>query len=88
MTNETNFLDEITRIIDNAFGLHYEKGNIMQSQPTNVRIGGNPIPSTPVYESIEDYTVQTGKRFRMTKEQKQRELSREEAFNETHGGSN
>ena len=27
---------------------------------------------TQVYESIEDYTAQTGKRFRMTKDQKQR----------------
>jgi len=42
-----------------------------------------------LYESIEDYTVQTGKRFRMTKEQKSRELSREEAFNEMYlGGTN
>ena len=54
-----------------------------------------PIPSapgehttTPLYESIEDYTAKTGKRFRMTKEQKQRELSREQAFNETYGGTN
>ena len=42
----------------------------------------------PVYESIEDYTAQTGKRFRMTKDQKSRNLSREQAFTETFGGSN
>ena len=34
------------------------------------------------YESIEDYTAKTGKRFRMNKEQKGRGLTREEAFNE------
>ena len=44
--------------------------------------------NTPIYESIEDYTTKTGKRFRMTKQQKSRNLSREEAFTETFGGSN
>lgn len=34
------------------------------------------------YESIEHYSQTTGKRFRMTKEQKAREISREEAFQE------
>ena len=42
-----------------------------------------PITSSHgVYESIDDYTTQTGKRFRMTKEQKSRGLSRNEAFKE------
>ena len=35
-----------------------------------------------IYESIEDYTKKTGKRFRMTKDQKSRGLSRDEAFAE------
>ena len=43
------------------------------------------IPHRNLYESIEDYTSKTGKRFRMTKDQKSRELSREQAFNETWG---
>ena len=43
---------------------------------------------TTFYESIEDYTTVTGKRFRMTKEQKQRGLTREQAFTETFGGNN
>ena len=34
------------------------------------------------YESIEDYTSKTGKRFRMNKDQKERNLSRDEAFRE------
>ena len=41
-----------------------------------------------LYESIEDYTTQTGKRFRMTKEQKSRELTREQAFKEMYLGDN
>ena len=35
-----------------------------------------------IYENIEDYTSKTGKRFRMNKGQKERGLSREEAFGE------
>lgn len=38
-----------------------------------------------MYESIEDYTAKTGKRFRMTKDQKSRNLTREQAFKELHG---
>ena len=38
--------------------------------------------SAPLYESFEDYTAKTGKRFRMTKDQKDRGLSRGDAFNE------
>lgn len=38
--------------------------------------------STKIYESIEDYKAQTGKRFRMTRNQKERGLTREEAFKE------
>jgi hypothetical protein len=35
-----------------------------------------------LYESIDDYTQKTGKRFRMTKEQKLRGLTRDTAFKE------
>jgi len=35
-----------------------------------------------IYENIKDYTSKTGKRFRMNKDQKERGLSREEAFGE------
>tara|TARA_R110002074_G_scaffold369102_1_gene543697 strand:- start:330 stop:590 length:261 start_codon:yes stop_codon:yes gene_type:complete len=41
-----------------------------------------------LYESIEDFTAQTGKRFRMTKAQKSRNLTREQAFNELYLGDN
>ena len=45
--------------------------------------GNNP---TPQFESIEHYTQSTGKRFRITKEQKARGISREEAFQEFLNG--
>ena len=38
-----------------------------------------------LYESIEDYTTQTGKRFRMTKKQKELGMTREQAFKLTFG---
>jgi len=38
--------------------------------------------TSPAYKSIEDYTAKTGKRFRMTKDQKTRNISREQAFEE------
>ena len=41
-----------------------------------------------LYESIAEYTEKTGKRFRMTKEQKSRELTREQAFKEMYLGDN
>lgn len=39
----------------------------------------------PLFESIEAYTKATGKRFRMTKDQIDRGISREEAFKEFTG---
>lgn len=36
----------------------------------------------PLFESIEQYQVTSGKRFRMTKDQVDRNISREEAFQE------
>ena len=47
-----------------------------------------PQPQHSLYEGITDYTEKTGKRFRMTKNQKARGLSREEAFSEMYGGTN
>lgn len=38
-----------------------------------------------MYMSIEDYTAKTSRRFRMTKDQKARNLTREQAFEETYG---
>lgn len=46
---------------------------------------GNSDTIPALYESIEDYTAKTGKRFRMTKRQKELKMTREEAFKLTHG---
>ena len=40
---------------------------------------------TLVFEDIEDYNRKTGKRFRITKDQKERGLNREDAFKELFG---
>ena len=58
---------------------------IMQTQPEPAPLEEQ--PQTLVYMSINEYVVKTGKRFRMTKDQKSRRLSRTQAFNETHGGT-
>jgi hypothetical protein len=38
------------------------------------------VEKSYIYEGIEDYKRMTGKRYRMTKDQKQRGLTREESF--------
>jgi len=38
--------------------------------------------SEPLFENIEQYQTTSGKRFRMTKDQVNRKISREEAFQE------
>ena len=42
------------------------------------------VVSEPIYASIDAYTEATGKRFRMTKTQKERGLNRDQAFKETY----
>lgn len=64
---DQQLFEMISAIVDNSFDSHYNK---VQEKPVET------------YESIEDYTAKTGKRFRMLKEQKERGLSREEAFRE------
>ena len=46
------------------------------------QLRGDSKTQTSMYESIEQYSKMTGKRFRMTKDQKARNVSREEAFQE------
>ena len=46
------------------------------------QLRGDRQQQTALYESIEHYTQMTGKRFRMTKDQKGRNLSRDQAFQE------
>jgi len=57
----------------------------MTPDPQEVTLEDFPAKEAPVvarFSDPEDYRERTGKRFRMTKDQKDRELSREEAFSE------
>ena len=75
MTENFNY-DLLDKLIEQAFRGAFKKETKLQKNEETV-----------LYESIQDYTTQTGKRFRMTKDQKTRGLTREEAFNETFGGN-
>ena len=46
-----------------------------------LRAKNEPV-TQPLFESIEQYQTTSGKRFRMTKDQVDRKISREEAFQE------
>lgn len=65
----TNVNDKLEQIVNDA----------MTRQLRGNDKGNKPMPQ---YESIEQYTQATGKRFRMTKEQKARNITRNEAFQE------
>ena len=89
MEQSERHFDLLQGIIDRAFKKFY-KGEPMEPvfhKKDSVSLDGSSKVGD-IYESIEDYTQRTGKRFRMTKEQKQRGLSRDEAFTETHGELN
>tara|TARA_R110000737_G_scaffold50703_1_gene71704 strand:- start:309 stop:632 length:324 start_codon:yes stop_codon:yes gene_type:complete len=93
----------INGAFDDAFGRKTENKELPNTKVTHTNpldIGETTMQSETIkpdpnrdhfpnlYESIEDYTAQTGKRFRMTKNQKTRELTREDAFKEMYGGTN
>jgi len=69
---DKGFLDVLSNIIDEAFSKVFTE----KAEDSN--------PTSPPYASIEEYTGQTGKRFRMSKDQKDRGLTRQEAFAELH----
>ena len=85
---EDDALRILTEMIETLFSNHYNyKEDTMQEEPMKAAPDREHFPN--LYESIEDYTAQTGKRFRMTKEQKSRELTSEQAFSEMYlGGTN
>ena len=69
---DDSFFGVLSNIIDEAFKKVFtEKKELISSTPS-------------VYSSIKEYTERTGKRFRMSKDQKERGLTREEAFTETY----
>ena len=69
-----NFISEI---VSKSFSDELET---TKKEEIEVEIDGEVLGE--VYESIEDYTQKTGKRFRMTKDQKDRDLTRDQAFEE------
>jgi hypothetical protein len=66
------------RLIEDAFSNAFQKD----------RTGSPDSRQADAYESIDDYTNKTGKRFRMLKEQKDRGLTRDQAFDELYGDLN
>ena len=93
MTDD-KFYEELSNLINGAFDGTFGRKTTKPKVRKPIMKNQYELPSQEdhfpnLYESIEDYTAQTGKRFRMTKEQKSRDLSREEAFNEMYlGGTN
>lgn len=96
LTQETvNIASE--RVIDAAeyAATKIEAANVPPSMPAGipdpqeVTLEDFPAKDAPVlaqYDSPADYSERTGKRFRMTKDQKERGLSRDEAFAEFVAG--
>ena len=69
---DSSFFNVLSNIIDEAFAKVFtEKNKDTACAPSQ-------------YPSIEAYTEATGKRFRMSKDQKERGITREEAFAEIH----
>jgi hypothetical protein len=81
---DNDFYTMIEQLIDDAFDINLGK---KKEKPMEMQenASSEEEAQTLVYESIEDYTSKTGKRFRMLKDQKARGLTREEAFTETFG---
>ncbi len=83
MTDDST-LDELADLIDEAFAKAF--GRSTDKSEKTYAPKEELTPTTPaLYESIEDYTAKTGKRFRMTKRQKELGMTREEAFTLTYG---
>jgi hypothetical protein len=71
---------------DNKAGVSvYQRSTLTQAELEKNIKEENSKWVTPEYGSIEEYTAKNSKRFRMTKDQKLRNLSREEAFKEIYG---
>jgi len=68
--------DRLSRLIDNIVNQSFNDG-FGRDLPSDVLSG-----SRPRYSSIKEYTERTGKRFRMTKQQTEKGLTREESFAE------
>ena len=83
MTDE-KFFDELSSLINDAFDGVFGRKESTPELPKPAPKKEQPKTDS-LYESIEDYTAKTGKRFRMTKEQKNLGMTRDEAFSLTFG---
>ena len=72
-TFREDLVEAINAAFEEAFSLKNERVEAIE-----------PESHSPLYESIEDYSSKTGKRFRMTKEEKEQGLTREEAFTQRY----
>jgi alpha-D-ribose 1-methylphosphonate 5-triphosphate diphosphatase PhnM len=70
--DDEGIFNTLSKIIDDAFS------KVFTEKKKEHR------PSTPQYTTIEEYTGKTGKRFRMSKDQKERGLTRQQAFEELY----
>ena len=66
--------DRLSKLIDQIVNQSFNDG-FGQDLPDDMLSG-----SMPTYSSIKEYTERTGKRFRMTKQQTERGLTREDSF--------
>ena len=82
---DNDFYTMIEQLIDDAFDINLGKKKEKPMEMQEAAPQEELQPMEEAYESIEEYTSKTGKRFRMLKEQKARGLTREEAFTETFG---
>ena len=70
--NDDGFFGVLSNIIDEAFSKVFTEKKEDRT------------PASSEYSSIKEYMDLTGKRFRMSKDQKERGLTREEAFAELY----
>lgn len=73
--NQDRFLTYLKRRISTRFDQQVSRKKV--DKPLTEE-----APSGILYESFDEYTAKTGKRFRMTKEEKSAGLTREEAFHQ------
>jgi len=70
-----NLYNELDKMVKKAFSDRLTEG---KESPT-ITSGG------PIYESIEDYKMKTGKRFRQSKADKEAGLTRDQSFQKMYG---
>jgi len=73
MDDKTTLLDKLSDQVDAAVNDFYGDTSMSSAGDCNLAQGLK-------WASIEEYKSETGKRFRMTKEQKARDISRDAAF--------